>query len=112
MDVNVKHPWHEQLHQLDGLPLVPCGPKKIPLDSKWQHLSLTPSEISNDTRCKAVGLRCGSDSGVVAFDLDGNTALDRSIAAGCEPYEHGTWIRKRKNAPDRMMVFFSVPVQF
>ena len=22
MDVNVKHPWHEQLHQLDGLPVA------------------------------------------------------------------------------------------
>ena len=45
MDVTVKHPWHEQLHQLIGLPLVACGGDKRPLQKDWQKKSLTPEEI-------------------------------------------------------------------
>ena len=111
MDVNVKHPWHEQLHQLDGLPLVACRGDKRPYQEEWQTKSLTPQQII-DEDCPAVGLRCGTDSEIVGFDLDGNTAIDRAIAAGCEPYEHGTWIRERENAPDRTMVLFTVPAGF
>jgi len=108
MDVNVKHPWHEQLHQLDGLPLVAVGPNKDAYQGGWPKLSLTPADIVAEG-CPAVGLRCGSDSGIVAFDLDGNTALRLALDEGCEPYEHNTWIRERPNAKDRSMVFFSVP---
>ena len=108
MDVTVKHPWHEQLQQLDGLPLVACGSNKNAYQSGWTTKSLTPEQII-DEGCAAVGLRCGEDSEIVAFDLDGNTARDRAVAAGCEPYEHDTWIRERENAPDRTMVLFTVP---
>ena len=80
MDVNVKHPWHEQLHQLDGLPLVACGDDKRPYQKAWQTKSLTPEQIIAED-CAAVGLRCGTDS-EIGFDLDGNTAIDRAIAAG------------------------------
>ena len=111
MDVSVKHPWHEQLHQLDGLPLVACGRNKRPYQEQWQLKSLTPEEIIAED-CAAVGLRCGTESKIVAFDLDGDTARDRAIAAGCEPYEHGTLIRERENAPDRTMVLFTVPDGF
>ena len=62
MDVNVKHPWHEQLHQLDGLPLVACGGDKRPYQKAWQTKSLTPEQIIAED-CAAVGLRCGEDSG-------------------------------------------------
>ena len=108
MDVNAKRPWHEQLQQLDGFPLVACGGDKRPYQKAWQTKSLTPEQIIAED-CPAVGLRCGEDSGIVAIDLDGNTALDLAIGAGCEPYEHNTWIRQRPNADDRMMIFFSVP---
>ena len=74
MDVNVKHPWHEQLHQLDGLPLVACRGDKRPYQEEWQTKSLTPQQII-DEDCAAVDLRCGTDSKIVAIDLDGNTAL-------------------------------------
>jgi hypothetical protein len=111
MDVNIKHPWHEQLHQLDGLPLVACRGDKRPYQEAWQTKSLTPQQII-DEDCAAVGLRCGKDSEIVAFDLDGTTASERAIAAGCEPYEHNTWVRERKNAPDRTMVLFKVPNVF
>ena len=108
MDVTVKHPWHEQLRQLDGLPLVACGRNKRPYQDQWQLKSLTPKQII-DEDCAAVGLRCGSDSKVAAVDLDGNTALRLAMDEGCEPYEHNTWIRERSNAADRTMVFFAVP---
>ena len=108
MDVSVKHPWHEQLHQLDGLPLVACGRDKAPSQEQWQRKSLTPEQIITED-CAAVGLRCGSDSKVAAVDLDGNTALWLAMDEGCEPYEHNTWIRERSNAADRTMVFFAVP---
>ena len=87
MDVTEKHPWHEQLHQLDGFPLVACDGNKRAYQQAWQTKSLTPQQII-DEDCDAVGLRCGEDSEIVAFDLDGNTARERAIAAGCEPYEH------------------------
>ena len=70
MDVSVKHPWHEQVHQLDGLPLVACGRDKRPYQKAWQTKSLTPEQIIAEG-CAAVGLRCGEDSEIVAFDLDG-----------------------------------------
>ena len=108
MDVNVKHPWHEQLHQLDGLPLVACRGDKRPYQEEWQTKSLTPQQII-DEDCAAVGLRCGTDSKIVGVDLDGNTAQRLAIDAKCEPYEHNTWIRERPNAVDRTMVFFTVP---
>lgn len=108
MDVNVKHPWHEQLHQLDGLPLVACGANKNAYQSGWQTKSLTPEQIIAEG-CAAAGLRCGTDSKIVGVDLDGNTAQRLAIDAKCEPYEHNTWIRERPNAVDRTMVFFTVP---
>ena len=74
MDVNVKHPWHEQLRQLDGFPLVACGGDKRPYQKGWQTKSLTPEQIIAED-CAAVGLRCGEDSEIVGFDLDGNTAV-------------------------------------
>ena len=111
MDVSVKHPWHEQLHQLDGLPLVACGGDKRPYQKAWQTKSLTPEQIIAED-CAAVGLRCGEDSEIVGFDFDGNTARELAIAAGCEPYEHGTWVRERCNADDRTMVLFTVPSGF
>ena len=108
MDVSVKHPWHEQLHQLDGLPLVACGGDKRPYQKAWQTKSLTPEQIIAEG-CAAVGLRCGTDSKIVGVDLDGNTALRLAMDAKCEPYEHNTWIRERPNAADRTMVLFAVP---
>ena len=108
MDVTVKHPWHEQLHQLDGLPLVACGGDKRPYQKGWQTKSLTPQQII-DEDCAAVGLRCGTDSKIVAIDFDGNTALRLAMDEHCEPYEHHTFIRERPNAVDRTMVFFTVP---
>jgi len=111
MDVNAKHPWHEQLQQLDGFPLVACAGDKRPYQKAWQTKSLTPEQIIAED-CPAVGLRCGEDSGIVAIDLDGNTATELAIAAGCEPYEDGTWIRERSNAADRTMVLFAVPESF
>ena len=68
---------------LDGLP---CSPVVMTasLSEAWQTKSLTPEQIIAED-CAAVGLRCGTDSEIVGFDLDGNTAIDRAIAAGCEP---------------------------
>ena len=111
MDVTVKHPWHEQLQQLRGLPLVACDGEKRAYQKEWQTKSLTPEQIIAED-CAAVGLRCGTDSKIVAFDLDGSTALELGIADGCEPYEPGTWTRERSNAPDRTMVMFTVPESF
>ena len=101
-------PRHEQLQQLEGLPLVACGGDKNAYQPAWQSKSLTPAEIISEG-CAAVGLRCGSDSEIVSFDFDGNTARKLGIAAGCEHYEHGTWVRERPNADDRRMVFCTVP---
>ena len=111
MDVTLKHPWHEQLYQLRDLPLVACGGDKRPYQKGWQHESLTPEQIVAED-CAAVGLRCGEDSGIVAFDLDGASAIELAIKEGCEPYEHKTWVRERENADDRTMVFFKVPEVF
>ena len=81
MDVTVKHPWHEQLRQLDGLPLVACGRNKRPYQDQWQLKSLTPKQII-DEDCAAVGLRCGSDSKVAAVDLDGDGVTDDVLVTG------------------------------
>ena len=111
MDATVKHPWHDKLQQLSGFPLVACGSDKRPYQKAWQTKSLTPAEIVAES-CAAVGLRCGEDSGIVSFDLDGNTAKQLAEAEQCEPYEHATWVRERSNAEDRTMVMFTVPTGF
>ena len=80
--------WRNQLPQLDGLPLIPCGagPKgKAPIDhrtaqplSNWQQASFSPVEIADmGDAAPCVGFRPGPDGDhCLVLDLDGHSAHD------------------------------------
>lgn len=113
--------WRRDLlPRLRGLPLLPVGAGdggKAPVDPKtggamkgWQTAAWTPEGIAATDHAivTAVGMRCGPDTGRrVVFDLDGQTAIDAAVAAGCD--WSTTWVITRPTAPDRMKVVFQVP---
>lgn len=114
--------WRQTLlPQLEGFPLLPIGAGaegKAPIDistgkpwSGWPTASLSPKQIGKTPPqvVTAVGTRCGPDAGgLVAFDFDGQTAIEAALAAGCDPHSAG-WIITRPTAQDRMKAVFRVP---
>ena len=113
-------PCCDQLLQLEGLPLIPCGAGdkgKAPLNpdtggplSGWQNASYTPDEIAHmGDQVLCVGTRCGpAADGLVGFDLDGSSAIERAKSYGCKVFDSGSWTVGRNNSEDRLAVFFLV----
>ena len=113
--------WRRDLlPRLAGLPLLPIGAGrdgKGPIDPKtgrglsgWQTAAWTPEQIDATAPgiVTAVGMRCGPDAGrLVCFDLDGQSAIDAAVAAGCE--WSASWVITRPTAPDRLKVVFQLP---
>ncbi len=111
----------DQLHRLAGLPLLPVGAGrdgKAPVDpstgqamTAWPTASWSPVEIAatDPEVVTAVGCRFGPGAGgLLCIDVDGATALESLLAAGCDPDAAG-WRITRSTAPDRMKVVFRVP---
>ena len=113
--------WRQLLPHLEGLPLLPCGAgdeKKAPINpatgkplSGWQTASYTPAEILGmNGRVRSVGTRTGAAAGgLLAFDLDGATAISRAAAAGCSADQVNTWQILRTTDSGRLKVLFRVP---
>ena len=103
----------ELLPKLSGLPLVPCGAGdkfKAPINPAtgrpardWQHNAFTPEEIA------AMGPRVICVGGIVCFDIDGVSAVNKAIEWGADPDPGGTWKVGRANNPHRYKLFFRVP---
>lgn len=114
--------WRSDLlPRLAGLPLLPVGAGKdgkAPIDIQtglpmtgWQSASWAPAQIAatNPAVVTAVGMRCGPDAGgLVAFDLDGESAIHVALSAGCQLGDAG-WLIQRLTAGDRCKVVFRVP---
>jgi hypothetical protein len=115
--------WRLWLPSLHGLPLIPCGagaeakapinPSTGGLATEWQKSAYTPEQIaamSGVVSC--CGTRCGPDAGgLLVFDLDGASAVERCRENGCDPATTTTWQVHRNTAPDRLKVAFRVPQQ-
>jgi len=110
----------EHLPRLAGLALLPVGAGdegKAPVDPStgwplpgWEHRDFSVEAIAATAPdvVTAVGMRCGPASGgLVCFDLDGASALERLAAAGGIPQDG--WAITRHTAPDRAKVVFRVP---
>ena len=112
--------WRRQLHRLAALDLpllaVGAGPeRKAPaslLDGGplvgWPTAKHTPSQL--DIACKkviATGTRTGKDAhGLLAFDIDGETAVSWCLEHGCDPATTATWQIHRNTDQSRLKVAF------
>ena len=99
----------ELLPKLSGLPLVPCGAGdkfKAPIDpttgrgmSNWQNQVFTPEEIAAmGPRVICVGTRLGPQAGgIVCFDIDGVSAVNKAIEWGADPDPGGSEDRSQRS---------------
>jgi hypothetical protein len=114
-------PWRQRLPELAGLPLLPIGAgsdKKAsahPTTGEglkgWPTAAFTPEQVASACReVIAVGFRPGPDSdGLIAFDIDGATAIERCRSHGCDPLTAPTWQVRRDTSADRLKVIWRVP---
>jgi len=114
-------PWRPLLPQLQGLPLLPIGAgsdKKAPAHPTtgeglkgWPTAAFTPEQVASACReVIAVGFRPGPDSdGLIAFDIDGATAIERCRSHGCDPLTAPTWQVRRDTDPDRLKAIWRIP---
>ena len=115
--------WRAYLPMLEGFPLLPCGAGpdgKAPLNpstggpaTDWQHAAYNPSAIlALNGKVLSCGTRTGPDAGgLLAFDLDGQSAIDFCLQHGCDPHAAQTWHILRSTAPDRLKVCWRIPEQ-
>ena len=113
--------WRQLLPQLDGLPLLPIGPGsegKAPADpltganlTGWTTKAYTPQQVAEACpKITAVGFRPGPNAGgVIAFDVDGPTAVALLKDHDCDPLMAPTWQVRRDNNTDRLKVIWRIP---
>ncbi len=113
--------WRQLLPQLAGLPLLPIGaghdrkapahPRTGELLTGWTSAAYTPDEVAAAcSRVIAAGFRPGPDSGdLIAFDIDGATAVAFCRSRGCDPLKAPTWQVRRDTDPSRLKVVWRIP---
>ena len=118
---NTFNNWRQLLLQLADLPLLPIGPGgggKAPADpatgnglKAWTTAAFTPQQVAEAcSKITAVGFRPGPDAdGLIAFDIDGATAIERCRSHGCDPLTAHTWQVRRDTAADRLKVIWRIP---
>jgi hypothetical protein len=115
-----KRRWREQLRRLEALdlPLLAVGggsDGKAPANLRngralagWETAKHTVQQISN--ACPGVigcGTRTGKPAnGLIAFDIDGATAVSWCLEHGCDPAETQTWQIHRNTDESRLKVVF------
>lgn len=120
--MNAESNWRTQIHRLEplNLPLLPCGAGKEhkgPIDpatgyglNKWQQQRFTvPQILAMNGVVRCVGTRTGE--GRLCLDFDGGTAIELSMAHGCNPQEVQTWQVHRTTDPDRLKVKFQLTLE-
>ena len=123
--VNTPAAWRQLLPQLAGLPLLPMGPDsrggspgKVPADprtgdnlSGWTTAAFTPEQVAGAcSKISGVGFRPGPDAGgLIAFDIDGATAVALLRQGDCDPLTAPTWQVQRDNNADRLKVIWRIP---
>ena len=115
------------LNQLEGFPLLPCGPTtkvpsgKAPIDpetgfnlSKWENTSYTPEDLlslnGNSDRVTSIGINhaISFQDGYCALDLDGASSIDLAKTFGCSLAQVG-WFIGRDTSKERLKVPFHIP---
>lgn len=111
--------WRDQLDELEGFPLLPCGAgdkRKAPIDPvtarplrDWQNSAFTPKQIkSMSDAVVCVGTRTGIEAGNLLFvDIDGQSALDYCTKSECRISDSG-WIIGRDTDHNRLKVVFRI----
>ncbi len=95
-----------------GCTLIPCGPKKNPLQKGWPTVrGSTIEELANYPGVKAVGLRTGPKDGrIICIDVDGESA-DRTLKANkLDPFINNgapAFVVGRRNDPHHYKVISS-----
>lgn len=117
--------WKDQLRRLEplDLPLLGCGAdnpgergkRKAPANLRngdllggWPTAKHTVGEICNAcSKVICAGTRTGKDAkGLIAFDIDGETALNWCLERGCDPALTPTWQVHRNTDKSRLKVLF------
>ena len=113
--------WRNQLPQLEGWPLLPCGAGekgKAPIDpatghclSDWQTMAFTPEQIIGmNGVVSCVGSRFGPDADFrLALDIDGATAKQFCLEHGCSFDDGIGWAITRTTSRDRLKVVVWLP---
>lgn len=117
--------WKDQLRRLEplDLPLLGCGAdgadgrgtRKAPANlrngsplSGWQTAKHTAGQIASaHLKVICAGTRTGKAAhGLIAFDLDGETAVSWCLERGCDPELAQTWQVRRNTDASRLKVLF------
>jgi hypothetical protein len=118
--------WRSQLHILAplNLPLLPIGSNgsgKAPADPttgrglpQWPTASFTTLQIQEScSSIVAVGTRTGPDAhGLIAFDIDGATAVNFCRTNNCDPFLANTWRVHRNTDPAKLKVIWRIPPDY
>ena len=108
--------WFAELQRLAVLErrhaFIPVGwgnESKAPMISGWQrHQGFAISQLMAVEGIRSVGCRTGlHPTPLVAFDFDGQTALELACSLGMEPWRADTWQVHRTTDPFRLKVLFS-----
>ena len=96
-----------------GCTLIPCGPKKNPLQKGWPTVrGSTIEELANYPGVKAVGLRTGPEDGrIICIDVDGESADETLKANKLDPFgphQAPAFVVGRRNDPHRYKVIFQL----
>ena len=111
--------WRNHLPRLEplNLPLLPCGAGeelKGPVDPKtgyglkgWPEKRFTaPQIIDMNGKVICAGTRTGE--GLLAFDVDGGSAVELLLEHGCDPEQAATWQVHRDTDPLRFKVLWQL----
>ena len=113
--------WRNQLPQLEGWPLLPCGAGengKAPIDpttghclSGWQTMAFMPEQIIGmNGVVSCVGSRFGPDADFrLALDIDGASAKQFCLDHGCSFDDGIGWAITRSTSKDRLKVVVWLP---
>jgi hypothetical protein len=110
--------WRDQVSRLQSLgqPLLAVGTDKAPIHlvtgkhlSGWQEADFTAEQIAGSKAAIGCGVRTGN--GLLAFDVDGLTALAWLLDHGCDPREAKTWQIHRDTDPNRFKVAFTLTAE-
>ena len=104
--------WREDVHRLNGFPLLPCGggaSGKAPLIKSWPTASCSPEEVLATPGLRSVGIRLGPDAGgLVCVDFDGASAIDHAACFGHDARAFTTWVIGRDSDADRLKAIYRV----
>ena len=114
--------WRDDLPRLEplNLPLLPCGAGavwKAPIDpdtgkalQRWPERRFTvPQILAMNGVVLCVGTKTGA--GLLAFDVDGGSAVELLLEHGCDPQQAKTWQVQRNTDHLRFKVLWQLSAE-